>query len=916
MKRPYQLIDDLTLFVEGRIQAEQACRQTKTAAEILKRLNGQPGLILADEVGMGKTYVALAVAASTHFRDKGRRPVVIMIPPTLREKWPKDFGTFKEHCLPEHLREKFKCTVAERGVQFLKLLDDPVENRHSVIFLTHGALSRAVRDKWVKLAIIQRAMAGKRNKAGIKDAVARCVRDLVKSSRGDNIPQDVWALLLKSSPSKWERILEKHNLSKGYKRERENKDDLFPRGAVEAIQGIDCGEVWEALQEVPKRKGSLYKKRIRELNVKLSKPLRAIWNQCLMEITPNLPLLIFDEAHHLKNASTRLAKLFESPEAEADFNSPLNARFERMLFLTATPFQLGHSELCSVMRRFGNVRWSGTRRPVDYTSESYRKCVESLEWQLDRTQLKSLQFERAWAKLTPEHLPGPPSEAASFTWLDDRHPVNNPVFEEVRLRFRDCIDQSKKAEKLLAPWVIRHLRKRFFENSKTPKRQRFAGDAIHTGNMDDGSGIEVGQDAALPFLLASRIVARTPAKRPVFAEGLASSYEAFRETRSGGDRHLDGENEDLDVSCERTKWYMGQINLLIPAKNRSSSAAHPKIQATVNRAVDLWKKREKVLIFCHWKQTGKALREHISDAITKEICSSWAGTFGNDRKVVFNQLKRLGDRFLDKEAPARKAAQDIISHQLRMHENLAEHEDEIIDTFIRFMRMPAFLTRYFPKQAGAYGDNSVVEAFKKRDRSGLSLKDLLDRFLDFLSQRDSELASTLEALTKASPRMITVKATSRENETTKILQAVQLVNGDTDKSTRGRSMVGFNTPFFPDILISSSVLSEGVDLHLACRHVIHHDLSWNPATLEQRTGRIDRIGGKVERVRQPIQVYLPYIAATQDEKQYRVVMDRESWFNVLMGDEFKLDFSTIETRAERLKLPDSIVSRLRFNLDV
>lgn len=46
------------------ISVEDARRQERTAREIVDRLNNQPGLILADEVGLGKTFVALAVAAS------------------------------------------------------------------------------------------------------------------------------------------------------------------------------------------------------------------------------------------------------------------------------------------------------------------------------------------------------------------------------------------------------------------------------------------------------------------------------------------------------------------------------------------------------------------------------------------------------------------------------------------------------------------------------------------------------------------------------------------------------------------------------------------------------------------------------------------------------------------------------------
>ena len=145
---------------------------------------------------------------------------------------------------------------------------------------------------------------------------------------------------------------------------------------------------------------------------------------------------------------------------------------------------------------------------------------------------------------------------------------------------------------------------------------------------------------------------------------------------------------------------------------------------------------------------------------------------------------------------------------------------------------------------------------------------------------------------------------------------VRLANGSTKPETRQRLMLAFNTPFFPEILVSSSVLAEGVDLHMNCRHVIHHDLCWNPSTLEQRTGRVDRIGAKVERCGKPIKVYLPFIAETQDEKMYRVVMDRERWFKVVMGEKFKMDARSTDKIASRIPLPQSVAEDLAFKLNI
>lgn len=95
-----------------------------------------------------------------------------------------------------------------------------------------------------------------------------------------------------------------------------------------------------------------------------------------------------------------------------------------------------------------------------------------------------------------------------------------------------------------------------------------------------------------------------------------------------------------------------------------------------------------------------------------------------------------------------------------------------------------------------------------------------------------------------------------------------------------------------------------------------HDLCWNPSTLEQRTGRVDRIGAKTERCGQPIRIYLPYIAETQDEKMYRVVMDRERWFSVIMGEKYSVNVRTTDKMAERVPFPEAAASALALRLEV
>ena len=57
----------------------------------------------------------------------------------------------------------------------------------------------------------------------------------------------------------------------------------------------------------------------------------------------------------------------------------------------------------------------------------------------------------------------------------------------------------------------------------------------------------------------------------------------------------------------------------------------------------------------------------------------------------------------------------------------------------------------------------------------------------------------------------------------------------------------FRMPGFPLVLVTTGVLQEGEDLHTFCRRVMHYGIAWTPSAMEQRTGRVDRIGGLVQR---------------------------------------------------------------------
>jgi superfamily II DNA/RNA helicase len=298
---------------------------------------------------------------------------------------------------------------------------------------------------------------------------------------------------------------------------------------------------------------------------------------------------------------------------------------------------------------------------------------------------------------------------------------------------------------------------------------------------------------------------------------------------------------------------------------------------------------------------------------------------GCRKAEVESRLASVGERF-ERDSPLRRACDAQVQELLREYETLREHRSLLQEVVRRYARTPSFLVRFFPLQRQRFSEADMIEAMDRPDGSGFTLRRLLEDFFGFLQKRcgREERLAYLAALRKVQTGVSYARGRGAdfsadelgEDPPDRLLPNVRLVNGATQAATRRRLMLTFNTPFYPEVLIASSVLAEGVDLHLNCRHVIHHDLCWNPSTLEQRTGRVDRIGAKVERCRKPVRVYMPYVAATQDEKMYRVVMDRERWFNVVMGEQFKVDVLNADRIAERVPLPESLARELMFELSV
>ncbi|MBA5846864.1 helicase-related protein [Gordonia amicalis] len=893
----WKLSESVVFTRSRRVPPEDARRQQRTAAEILERLNHQPGVVLADEVGMGKTFVALAVAVSVVEATRRRRPIVVMVPRGVADKWRTEWDVFTSQCMksPSGLRISEPLTS---GSDFLKLLDDPADRRKHIVLLTHGAITSNLKDPFVKLSLLRQATKHRPLLLNQRGRISREASTLLRDQRFDS--PELVQRLLRAPETEWKTIWDRTHPTKD-----PLSDDPVPDNLPQMVRDLDLSALRDAIAQIPKNRGASFDSRLSNARKALDESLRTVWHDALRRLDTKLPLLILDEAHHVKN-QTQLADLLSSKEAAADLDSlrpgQLGSVFERMLFLTATPFQLGHHELLSVMSRFDGIKWETNRDRKDFGHK-----LDDLKNVLDSAQSRAIEFERAWSRIPLTEAEACATVSSFTDGLDASH---HPTLMSALAVGHQASIATSRAEDLLRPWIIRHVRNR--------RRSYLPGGAIIGDRAD--IGLPIDDSASLPFLLAARAQALASLQKDtatvgnLYAYGLASSFEAYRSTRSDDSGTIVDEiaAPETGLSNRQLDWYVNQIDEALPTHDSSGWADHPKVKATVNKAVELTLDGHKVLIFCFYRKTGEALRQRISDEMRHRIYARAGRAFGlapSDMTAIRASLQRLSDRLLRIDSPGYKRLHgEVLSLCGKLDESSAQL---LADRVIRFMRTDSFLIRYTDISRDLTVDQ-LLDGFRSHGARGDTLRDRMKHFATYLSTLEpSERQQIFDELAEIMTGDI--RGGWSEGQTaTQLLPNVRLANGGVTPANRQRLMIAFNTPFFPDVLVASQVMSEGVNLHTYCRHVIHHDLDWNPASLEQRTGRVDRIGSLAEVLMTEIEVYEPYLAGTHDEKMFRVVKDRERWFGVVMGGSNPGDV----TADDRVPLPEALLSKLTMRLSL
>jgi hypothetical protein len=497
-------------------------------------------------------------------------------------------------------------------------------------------------------------------------------RVLVRMKSRHKVTPELIRVLMRLPLKRWhDQLTAEGIIAKGDER-------LVPSQLIRDSDQLDCSSLIEVLNSraIPGRRGAVSEGKLRDATWEFNNACQDAYESWIWRAHWHASLLVLDEAHHAKNDATWLARMFRKHDPASSSKPLLWNKFKRMLFLTATPFQLGHDELIRILRSFAAARWTGPDAP-DHDREYFLVELDELESRLNENRKVGRRLDELWSRITRSRVApyatGAGLPAAIAKWWDavatgqgdafdrDVVAVVNRFIETKNLAQSD----SDRPWANLRTWVVRHNRPTtIFSANGTiiPRRIGRHGRSIlepEEENAEGGVGLDLGAEDPVPFLLAARAqgeLAGSPGHgRAFFAEGLASSYEAFHHTRDGRGKDVRDTDDQEEKKSKHVPpvesivpvtWYEKQIEIFVPDRSDVGKAArHPKLLAAVQRVVHLWEHGEKVLLFCTYRETAKALREHIRDGIEKRIGELVAKKAGvNSERDVKRVLNRVTQR--------------------------------------------------------------------------------------------------------------------------------------------------------------------------------------------------------------------------------------------------------------------------------
>jgi hypothetical protein len=345
------------------------------------------------------------------------------------------------------------------------------------------------------------------------------------------------------------------------------------------------------------------------------------------------------------------------------------------------------------------------------------------------------------------------------------------------------------------------------------------------------------------------------------------------------------------VAARRLKGLVEQWN------QPESLHLHPKVQALADVVAEIAREEvakvqrnptswfSKVLVFNKLiGGTARQLREQLELALTpvfEEFLADQLRQRGvGDKNELAKRFRTISRKILEamKEELARwRPGHHLIPEQFTHQEFSSRRGEHLMDVYLETLvhKVSQTLLLIDAVLSDSIGSDAAIEAWLRRtllEPFEQTLRNIIDHHLDDEPGKSVEDATRFE---------------QGEREALSLLEEchngelVGRYDGDNSRDREAHRR-NFNRRYNPFALLVSRVGEEGIDLQEQCRYVIHYDLEWNPAKMEQREGRVDRM--KWGRANEGfIDVRFLLLKGTYEERIFHTVMQRDQWFQVLIG---------------------------------
>ena len=939
------------------IPARDIERQEDTVLRALDILDRRPGVVLADEVGMGKTYEALGVAATMRHANPRSRIVIVTPGPDLNQKWSEEFPRFREMF-------DFGDDIVAAGnlVEFLQALRQ--RRRHPIVLVPVN-IFQSGRRYGDQVYLLSLYFYWKKLHGNTANAVMRRFRE-GEFDRVDVESEKFLGVFDLQQVKRHLRTAFQGNRGEG----RAGLDDLYESDGTAAFE-----------KEKAVR-GALYRARF----------------VLAGKLMPMIDLLVVDEAHKLKNPGSLRTQAIQRV---------FDRRFCKALFLTATPFQLDVGELRQVFSLF--ARANGAPTDLDDQVRDLLTSVREYQRQYEA-------FQQMWASLDPEiatefrllydrnssspeliddpilkilaeqvaalkTLKTKRIEPGFQQWMirslhEDKRSYRNPLLKDIRAAGTDMLPfliyerfiaelfrRGRKTHRVAVEInmvssyaaaregailstddgipeeaeIYRELLRKILDEIEPsvshPKISYVIEDALNAAEYGEKTLIFCARTATLEHLRRamnaiweSRVLERWCCVYPG-----AREHDIF-DARENDDRRQRGRHSLLQARFHRS-----QDPLYLALREPYLTTLTPLSDWTLRRLPEVVREANRILKSV---KVGKTVAERPDYQIAK-LCMEQAaarlwrssGVSGSDvcdtvLSLLDNDYVRLGpilarddleNDSIGDECPQWEISENVARMVLGPAGSLWEGQSTLLETLAPKLRVRVVeqLARYLTYKQVTFLPDLLFEAnaaglsmdpvrsiaifeymphFWQTD-SGRRWTQLIRTFLNYISQRDQDQQ---REILDGPIRTGDFARHTREGE------------------SRERLREAFNTPLYPMVLIANEVMQEGLDLHKNCRRIVHHDLVWNPAQIEQRIGRIDRLGSLTNRLRQngadiALDILYPVICGTIDKRLFQTVKSREKWLEFLLGA--APNFSEYSfTDEEPAPLPNQLGADLAINL--